>query len=103
MRKKIDFYDLDYCGFNIQAGHFDRAPMFLSDDDLRYVVLKRARGSKIDPVYHSTDNWKTERQWVDLGFRVLPPWLWPVGSLLGYTSSSCRDLVIRIHRSCVRR
>lgn len=88
------------------------------------------RGSKLDPFYHSTDEWKTLIQWRRLGFVpkqhiVLSAFVacgemdrlyrtetlfcgthhsfYPTRIIIGYSSSACRMQVVRIHKSFMRK
>lgn len=76
---------------------------FCNYNALSKVVLAQCRSSKIDPMYCSTENWKTLTQWEALGYRYPYGDLPTYGLIYGFTSSACKERCIRIHRSLVRK
>lgn len=89
------------------------------------------RGSNYDPIYHSTDEWKTLKQWRKLGYRLkfsvktilyscgmedqilsnnldkcfyyVNQDFFPTRVLVGYTNRMCQYRVLRFHKSVVRK
>lgn len=63
------------------------------------------RSHEGDPFYESTDNWKTLRQWHDLGYVLRHDFKTKSNVfryILGYRSAMCDATCFRYHRSAMR-
>lgn len=73
------------------------------------MINGNARSDKNDPLYRSTDNWKTELQWNKLGYVFDDRKCCAVNArgasviLVGYRSPFGHGGCVRIHRSSVRK
>ena len=99
---RVDFYGVT---FNYHVDGYHVVHEYCPLKNLANVVIEKCRRSPIDPLYRSTDNWKTKKQWESLGFVV--PKVENVYAhprvLVGYAGGECQGRVVRYHRSIVRK